>query len=138
GVGKTLLAKTLAEQMFGDSKSLIQLDMSEYMEKFNVSRLVGSPPGYVGYEEGAKLTERARQKPYSVVLFDEIEKAHPDVWNMLLQILEEGKLTDNVGRVVNFRNTIILMTSNVGAQEIVGKMSFGFQKKDEQSTYEKM
>src|ERR1022692_1399233 len=116
GVGKTLLAKTLAEQMFGDSKSLIQLDMSEYMEKFNVSRLVGSPPGYVGYEEGGQLTEQVRRKPYSVVLFDEIEKAHPDVWNMLLQILEEGKLTDNIGRVVNFRNTIILMTSNVGAE----------------------
>ncbi len=112
---RRLLAKTLAEQMFGDSKSLIQLDMSEYMEKFNVSRLVGSPPGYVGYEEGGQLTEQVRRKPYSVVLFDEIEKAHPDVWNMLLQILEEGKLTDNVGRVVNFRNTIILMTSNVGS-----------------------
>src|SRR5215468_5586880 len=111
GVGKTLLAKTLAEQMFGDTKALIQLDMSEYMEKFNVSRLIGSPPGYVGYEEGGQLTEQVRRKPYSVVLFDEIEKAHPDVWNLLLQILEEGKLTDNVGRVVNFRNTIILMTS---------------------------
>jgi ATP-dependent Clp protease ATP-binding subunit ClpC len=95
-------------------KALIQLDMSEYMEKFNVSRLIGSPPGYVGYEEGGQLTEKVRRNPYSVVLFDEIEKAHPDVWNMLLQILEEGKLTDNVGRVVNFRNTIILMTSNVG------------------------
>ena len=118
GVGKTLLAKTLAEQMFGDSKALIQLDMSEYMEKFNVSRLIGSPPGYVGYEEGGQLTEQVRRKPYSVVLFDEIEKAHPDVWNMLLQILEEGKLTDNVGRVVNFRNTIILMTSNVGSDTI--------------------
>src|SRR5712672_974746 len=100
GVGKTLLAKTLAEQLFGDSKALIQLDMSEYMEKFNVSRLIGSPPGYVGYEEGGQLTEKVRRNPYSVVLFDEIEKAHPDVWNMLLQILEEGKLTDNVGRVV--------------------------------------
>ena len=115
GVGKTLLAKTLAEQMFGDAKSLIHLDMSEYMEKLNVSRLFGSPPGYVGYEEGGQLTEKVRRNPYSVVLFDEIEKAHPDVWNMLLQILEEGKLTDNVGRVVNFRNTIILMTSNVGS-----------------------
>ena len=113
-----MLAKTLAEQMFGDSKALIQLDMSEYMEKFNVSRLIGSPPGYVGYEEGGQLTEQVRRKPYSVVLFDEIEKAHPDVWNMLLQILEEGKLTDNVGRVVNFRNTIILMTSNVGSDTI--------------------
>ena len=113
-----MLAKTLAEQMFGDAKSLIHLDMSEYMEKFNVSRLIGSPPGYVGYEEGGQLTEKVRRNPYSVVLFDEIEKAHPDVWNMLLQILEEGKLTDNVGRVVNFRNTIILMTSNVGSDMI--------------------
>jgi ATP-dependent Clp protease ATP-binding subunit ClpC len=126
GVGKTLLAKTLAEQMFGDSKSLIQLDMSEYMEKFNVSRLIGSPPGYVGYEEGGQLTEQVRRKPYSVVLFDEIEKAHPDVWNLLLQILEEGKLTDNVGRVVNFRNTIILMTSNVGSETIKKQATMGF------------
>ena len=118
GVGKTLLAKTLAEQMFGDAKALIQLDMSEYMEKFNVSRLIGSPPGYVGYEEGGQLTERVRRRPYFVVLFDEIEKAHPDVWNILLQILEEGKLTDNIGRVVDFRNTIILMTSNVGSEQI--------------------
>ncbi|HXR05298.1 MAG TPA: ATP-dependent Clp protease ATP-binding subunit, partial [Verrucomicrobiae bacterium] len=109
GVGKTLLAKTLAEEMFGDSKALVHLDMSEYMEKFNVSRLIGSPPGYVGYEEGGQLTEKVRRNPYSVVLFDEIDKAHPDVWNILLQILEEGKLTDNIGRVVNFRNCIILM-----------------------------
>jgi ATP-dependent Clp protease ATP-binding subunit ClpC len=126
GVGKTLLAKTMAEQMFGDTKSLIQLDMSEYMEKFNVSRLIGSPPGYVGYEEGGQLTEQVRRKPYSVVLFDEIEKAHPDVWNLLLQILEEGKLTDNVGRVVNFRNTIILMTSNVGSETIKKQATMGF------------
>ena len=138
GVGKTLLAKTLAEQMFGDSKSLIQLDMSEYMEKFNVSRLVGSPPGYVGYEEGGQLTEQVRRKPYSVVLFDEIEKAHPDVWNMLLQILEEGKLTDNVGRVVNFRNTIILMTSNVGSDTIKKQSSLGFSPISDEGTYEKM
>src|SRR6187431_2873548 len=138
GVGKTLLAKTLAEQMFGDSKSLIQLDMSEYMEKFNVSRLVGSPPGYVGYEEGGQLTEQVRRKPYSVVLFDEIEKAHPDVMNMLLQILEEGKLTDNVGRVVNFRNTIILMTSNVGAETIKKQSSMGFSPISDESSYEKM
>ena len=116
GVGKTLLAKSLAEAMFGDAKSLVQLDMSEYMEKFTVSRLVGSPPGYVGYEEGGQLTEQVRRKPYSVVLFDEVEKAHPDVWNMLLQILEEGKLTDSMGRVVDFRNTIVLLTSNVGAE----------------------
>ncbi len=138
GVGKTLLAKTLAEQMFGDSKSLIQLDMSEYMEKFNVSRLVGSPPGYVGYEEGGQLTEQVRRKPYSVVLFDEIEKAHPDVWNMLLQILEEGKLTDNIGRVVNFRNTIILMTSNVGSETIKKQSTLGFSPISDESSYEKM
>jgi len=138
GVGKTLLAKTLAEQMFGDTKSLVQLDMSEYMEKFNVSRLIGSPPGYVGYEEGGQLTEQVRRKPYSVVLFDEIEKAHPDVWNMLLQILEEGKLTDNVGRVVNFRNTIILMTSNVGSDTIKRQSTLGFSPITDESSYEKM
>jgi len=138
GVGKTLLAKTLAEQLFGDSKALIQLDMSEYMEKFNVSRLVGAPPGYVGYEEGGQLTEQVRRKPYSVVLFDEIEKAHPDVWNMLLQILEEGKLTDNVGRVVNFRNTIILMTSNVGSDTIRKQSTLGFSPISDENSYEKM
>jgi ATP-dependent Clp protease ATP-binding subunit ClpC len=138
GVGKTLLAKTLAEQMFGDSKSLIHLDMSEYMEKFNVSRLIGSPPGYVGYEEGGQLTEKVRRNPYSVVLFDEIEKAHPDVWNMLLQILEEGKLTDNVGRVVNFRNTVVLMTSNVGSDLIRRQSTLGFSPISDESSYEKM
>ncbi len=138
GVGKTLLAKTLAEQLFGDSKALIQLDMSEYMEKFNVSRLIGSPPGYVGYEEGGQLTEQVRRKPYSVVLFDEIEKAHPDVWNMLLQILEEGKLTDNVGRVINFRNTIILMTSNVGSDTIRKQSTLGFSPITDENSYEKM
>jgi len=138
GVGKTLLAKTLAEQLFGDAKALIQLDMSEYMEKFNVSRLIGSPPGYVGYEEGGQLTEQVRRKPYSVVLFDEIEKAHPDVWNMLLQILEEGKLTDNVGRVVNFRNTIILMTSNVGSDTIRKQSTLGFSPITDENSYEKM
>src|SRR6516162_5043636 len=138
GVGKTLLAKTLAEQLFSDSKALIQLDMSEYMEKFNVSRLIGSPPGYVGYEEGGQLTEQVRRKPYSVVLFDEIEKAHPDVWNMLLQILEEGKLTDNVGRVVNFRNTIILMTSNVGSDTIKKQSTLGFSPITDETSYEKM
>src|SRR5512143_2142304 len=138
GVGKTLLAKTLAEQLFGDSKALVQLDMSEYMEKFNVSRLIGSPPGYVGYEEGGQLTEQVRRKPYSVVLFDEIEKAHPDVMNMLLQILEEGKLTDNVGRVVNFRNTVILMTSNVGAELIKKNSSMGFSPIKDEASYEKM
>ncbi len=138
GVGKTLLAKTLAEQLFGDPKALIQLDMSEYMEKFNVSRLIGSPPGYVGYEEGGQLTEQVRRKPYSVVLFDEIEKAHPDVWNMLLQILEEGKLTDNVGRVVNFRNTIILMTSNVGSDTIRKQSTLGFSPITDETSYESM
>src|SRR5688572_10701465 len=138
GVGKTLLAKTLAENMFGDAKSLIQLDMSEYMEKFTVSRLVGSPPGYVGYEEGGQLTEAVRRRPYSVVLFDEIEKAHPDVMNMLLQILEEGKLTDNVGRVVDFRNTIILLTSNVGAETIRKGTTIGFGAASEEATYERM
>src|SRR5216117_727442 len=138
GVGKTLLAKTLAEQLFGDTKALIQLDMSEYMEKFNVSRLIGSPPGYVGYEEGGQLTEQVRRKPYSVVLFDEIEKAHPDVWNMRLQILEEGKLTDNVGRVVNFRNTIILMTSNVGSDTIKKQSTLGFSPITDETSYERM
>ena len=118
GVGKTLLAKTLAESCSATPKALIQIDMREYMEKFTVSRLIGSPPGYVGYEEGGQLTEAVRRSPYSVVLFDEIEKAHPDVMNMLLQILEEGKLTDTLGRKVDFRNTIILMTSNVGADTI--------------------
>ena len=137
GVGKTLLAKTVAAHMFGDEKSLIQLDMSEYMEKFTVSRLVGSPPGYVGYEEGGQLTEQVRRKPYSVVLFDEIEKAHPDVMNMLLQILEEGKLTDNIGRVVDFRNTIILLTSNVGAQT-ASQPNIGFTPSSEEGDYETM
>ncbi|MCX8157848.1 MAG: ATP-dependent Clp protease ATP-binding subunit [Verrucomicrobiae bacterium] len=138
GVGKTLLAKTLAESMFGDAKALIQLDMSEYMEKFTVSRLVGSPPGYVGYEEGGQLTEQVRRRPYSVVLFDEIEKAHPDVMNMLLQILEEGKLTDSVGRVVNFRNTIVLLTSNVGAETIRKNSTLGFSPISDETSYEKM
>ena len=138
GVGKTLLAKSLAEAMFGDAKSLIQLDMSEYMERHNASRMVGSPPGYVGYEEGGQLTEQVRRRPYSVVLFDEIEKAHPDVMNMLLQILEEGKLTDNVGRVVNFRNTIILMTSNVGAETIKKNSTLGFSPITDEGSYEKM
>ncbi len=138
GVGKTLLAKSLAESMFGDSKALIQLDMSEYMERHNASRMVGSPPGYVGYEEGGQLTEQVRRRPYSVVLFDEIEKAHPDVMNMLLQILEEGKLTDNIGRVVNFRNTIILLTSNVGAETIKKSSSMGFAPTNDEASYDKM
>jgi ATP-dependent Clp protease ATP-binding subunit ClpC len=138
GVGKTLLAKTLAEQMFGDARALIQLDMSEYMEKFNVSRLVGSPPGYVGFEEGGQLTEAVRRRPYSVVLFDEIEKAHPDVWNMLLQILEEGKLTDSVGRMVSFRNTIILLTSNVGSGNGRPSGSLGFGTVSEEQSNDKL
>ncbi len=138
GVGKTLLAKSLAETMFGDAKSLIQLDMSEYMERHNASRMIGSPPGYIGFEEGGQLTEQVRRKPYSVVLFDEIEKAHPDVMNMLLQILEEGKLTDNMGRVINFRNTIILMTSNVGAETIKKQSTMGFSPITDEGTYEKM
>jgi ATP-dependent Clp protease ATP-binding subunit ClpC len=138
GVGKTLLAKRLAHFMFGDENALVQIDMSEYMEKHNVSRLIGAPPGYIGYEEGGQLTEKIRRRPYSVVLLDEIEKAHPDVWNMLLQIMEEGRLTDNVGRVVDFKNTIIIMTTNVGAEQITGKTGFGFGKRDEEATYEKM
>jgi ATP-dependent Clp protease ATP-binding subunit ClpC len=138
GVGKTLLAKALAETMFGDVKSLVQLDMSEYMEKFSVSRLVGSPPGYVGYEEGGQLTEQVRRKPYCVVLFDEIEKAHPDVMNMLLQILEEGKLTDSMGRTVDFRNTIVLLTSNVGAETVKRQTTMGFSAATEEASYERM
>ncbi len=126
GVGKTLLAKALAEFMFGDSDALIQIDMSEYMEKFNVSRLIGSPPGYVGHDEGGQLTEKVRRKPYSVVLFDEIEKAHPDVMHLLLQILEEGKLTDSIGRKIIFRNTIIIMTSNIGAEQMIKGSGIGF------------
>ena len=126
GVGKTLLAKSLAEFMFDDPEALIQIDMSEYMEKFNVSRLVGSPPGYVGHGEGGQLTEKIRRRPYSVVLFDEVEKAHPDVINMLLQILEEGHLSDSLGVKVNFRNTIIILTSNVGADEIKNEGNLGF------------
>ncbi len=118
GVGKTLLAKALAEFMFGDEDALVQIDMSEYMEKHNVSRLIGAPPGYVGYEEGGQLTEKIRRRPYAVVLLDEIEKAHPDVFNMLLQIMEEGRLTDSFGRHVDFRNTILIMTTNIGAEAI--------------------
>ena len=137
GVGKTELAKTLAEFLFGDDNSLIALDMSEYMEKHTVSRLVGSPPGYVGYEEGGQLTEAVRRKPFSVVLFDEIEKAHPDVFNTLLQILEEGRLTDSQGRSVDFRNTVLIMTSNLGTQDL-RKASLGFTKQDEAISYERM
>ncbi len=138
GVGKTLLSKALAEFMFGDEEALIQIDMSEYMEKHNVSRLVGAPPGYVGYEEGGQLTERIRRRPYAVVLLDEIEKAHPDVFNMLLQIMEEGKLTDSFGRAVDFRNTVLIMTTNIGAELIKSKAGFGFAKRDEDTSYLKM
>jgi ATP-dependent Clp protease ATP-binding subunit ClpC len=137
GVGKTELAKTLAEFLFGDETAMISLDMSEYMEKHTVSRLVGSPPGYVGYEEGGQLTEAVRRKPFSVVLFDEIEKAHPDVFNTLLQILEEGRLTDAQGRSVDFRNTVLIMTSNLGTADL-RKASLGFGKADEAVTYERM
>ncbi|MCA9294220.1 MAG: ATP-dependent Clp protease ATP-binding subunit [Phycisphaerales bacterium] len=138
GVGKTLLSKALADFMFGDEDALIHLDMSDYMEKHNVSRLVGAPPGYVGYEEGGQLTERVRRRPYAVVLFDEIEKAHPDVFNMLLQIMEEGRLVDSFGRNVDFRNTVIIMTSNIGADLIKGGAGFGFAKRDEHSSYEQI
>jgi ATP-dependent Clp protease ATP-binding subunit ClpC len=138
GVGKTLLAKSLAEFMFGNAEALIQIDMSEYMEKHNVSRLIGAPPGYVGYEEGGQLTEKIRRRPYSVVLLDEIEKAHPDVYNMLLQIMEEGQLTDSFGRKVDFKNTIIIMTTNAGAETGMTN-TFGFPgSKDDAKSYEKM
>src|SRR6188768_2315549 len=139
GVGKTELARTLAEFLFGDEDALIQVDMSEYMEKHSVSRLVGSPPGYIGYDEGGQLTEAVRRKPYSVVLLDEIEKAHPDVFNILLQILEDGKLTDSQGRKVDFRNVIVIMTSNIGSASISKNVSLGFNVSDEQGlTYEDM
>jgi ATP-dependent Clp protease ATP-binding subunit ClpC len=131
GVGKTELARTLAEFLFGDEEAMIQVDMSEYMEKHSVSRLVGSPPGYVGYDEGGQLTEAVRRKPYSVLLLDEVEKAHPDVFNILLQILEDGKLTDSQGRKVDFRNTIVIMTSNLGAAQISKNQSLGFSSTDE-------
>ena len=138
GVGKTLLAKALAQFMFGDSEALIQIDMSEYMEKHNVSRLIGAPPGYVGFEEGGQLTEKIRRRPYAVVLLDEIEKAHPDVFNMLLQVMEEGRLTDSFGRNVDFRNAILIMTTNAGADAIKNESSFGFQKPDDNSSYDGM
>jgi ATP-dependent Clp protease ATP-binding subunit ClpB len=137
GVGKTELAKALAEFMFNDEKSLIRLDMSEYMEKHSVSKMIGSPPGYVGYDEGGQLTERIRRHPYAVVLFDEIEKAHPDVFNSLLQILDDGRLTDAKGRTVNFKNTIIIMTSNIGSDVILsqGKVNgIGFNEDEKSDT----
>jgi len=138
GVGKTHLARALAKFMFGEEDALVQIDMSEYMEKHNVSRLIGAPPGYVGYEEGGQLTEKIRHRPYSVVLLDEIEKAHPDVFNMLLQIMEEGRLTDSFGRKVDFRNTILIMTSNIGADLIKSQSAMGFKKNDAGVSHEKM
>ena len=138
GVGKTLLAKALAETLFGDPEALIHIDMSEYMEKHNVSRLIGAPPGYVGYEEGGQLTEKIRRRPYAVVLLDEIEKAHPDVFNMLLQVMEEGRLTDSFGRQVDFRNTILILTTNAGADAIKNESAFGFTKPDGDASYESM
>src|SRR3989441_6371439 len=139
GVGKTELARALAEYLFGDENALIRVDMSEYMEKFSVSRLLGAPPGYVGYDEGGSLTEKVRRRPYSVVLFDEIEKAHPDVFNMLLQVLDDGRLSDSLGHVVDFKNTILIMTSNLGTSLIGKRVSPGFlQESDESASYEKM
>jgi ATP-dependent Clp protease ATP-binding subunit ClpC len=138
GVGKTLLAKALAEYLFGDEDSLVQIDMSEYAEKHNVSRLIGAPPGYVGYEEGGQLTERIRRRPYSVVLLDEIEKAHPEIFNTLLQVMEEGRLTDAFGRKVDFRNVVMIMTTNAGAEAIKNESGFGFQKPDQDASYDSM
>ncbi len=139
GVGKTELAKTIAEFLFEKEETLIQVDMSEYMEKHSVSKLVGSPPGYVGYDEGGQLTEMVRRKPYSVILLDEIEKAHPDVFNILLQIFEDGHLTDSQGKRVDFKNTVIIMTSNLGAREIQKNTPMGFKKIDtEDLSYEEI
>jgi ATP-dependent Clp protease ATP-binding subunit ClpC len=138
GVGKTELARVLAEFLFDDPDALIRIDMSEYMEKFSVSRLVGAPPGYVGYEEGGQLTEKVRRKPYSVVLLDEVEKAHPDVFNILLQVLEDGVLTDSMRRKVNFKNTVLIMTSNLGAQQIGGKANLGFARDDAAEAHDRM
>ena len=133
GVGKTELSKALAESLFGDENAMIRIDMSEYMEPHSVAKLIGSPPGYVGFDEGGQLTEKIRRKPYAVILFDEIEKAHPDVMNMLLQILEDGRLTDSQGRTVNFKNTVIIMTSNIGARLITEKKTLGFKNEDIQT-----
>ena len=129
GVGKTELSRALAEFLFGDEAALIQLDMSEYAERHTVSRLFGSPPGYVGYDEGGQLTEKVRRRPFSVVLFDEIEKAHPDIFNSLLQVLEDGRLTDAQGRTVDFKNTIIIMTTNLGTRDISKSLGLGFANK---------
>ena len=130
GVGKTELARALAADLFDDERAMVRIDMSEYMEKFSVSRLIGAPPGYVGYEEGGQLTEAVRRKPYSVILFDEIEKAHPDVFNILLQVLEDGVVTDSQGRHVNFKNTIIIMTSNIGSEMILNSSGESSELKD--------
>jgi ATP-dependent Clp protease ATP-binding subunit ClpC len=138
GVGKTLLAKALAEYLFGDEDALVHIDMSEYAEKHNVSRLIGAPPGYVGYEEGGQLTEKIRRRPYSVVLLDEIEKAHPEIFNTLLQVMEEGRLTDSFGRKVDFRNVVMIMTTNAGAEAIKNESGFGFQKPDQDASYDSM
>ncbi|MEN3306575.1 MAG: ATP-dependent Clp protease ATP-binding subunit ClpC, partial [Micromonosporaceae bacterium] len=139
GVGKTELSKTLAEFLFGSEDALIQLDMSEFHDRYTVSRLVGAPPGYVGYDEGGQLTEKVRRRPFSVVLFDEIEKAHPDVFNTLLQILEDGRLTDGQGRIVDFKNTVIILTTNLGTRDVAKAVSLGFQaSEDAESNYERM
>ena len=138
GVGKTELARALARFLFADDQALIRVDMSEYMEKFSVSRLIGAPPGYVGYEDSGTLTKQIRRKPYSVVLLDEIEKAHPDVFNILLQVLDEGHLTDNYGRVIDFKNTVVIMTSNVGARDITRGKTLGFEHDDAKASFEKM
>jgi ATP-dependent Clp protease ATP-binding subunit ClpC len=135
GVGKTELARALAKFLFADASALIRVDMSEYMEKFSVSRLIGAPPGYVGYEDSGTLTKAIRRKPYSVILLDEIEKAHPDVFNILLQVLDEGHLTDNYGRVIDFKNTVVIMTSNVGAKDITRNRSLGFGSSDQASDF---
>jgi ATP-dependent Clp protease ATP-binding subunit ClpC len=138
GVGKTELSKALAEFLFGDEAALIRIDMSEYMEQFAVSRLVGAPPGYIGFEEGGQLTEKIRRRPYSVILLDEIEKAHPDIFNILLQVLDDGQLTDSMGRTVNFKNAILIMTSNLGARSLEKQTSLGFQRQDDRTSYERM
>jgi ATP-dependent Clp protease ATP-binding subunit ClpC len=138
GIGKTYLAQSLAKYLFDDEEALITVDMSEYMEKFAVSRLVGAPPGYIGYDEGGQLTEKVRRRPYSVVLLDEIEKAHPDVFNLLLQVLDEGRLTDSFGRKVNFKNTILIMTSNLGTRDLNKAGGLGFGRADKKSIREKM
>jgi ATP-dependent Clp protease ATP-binding subunit ClpC len=138
GVGKTEVARSLAQFLFGSEKSLIRFDMSEYMDKFNVSKLIGSPPGYVGYEEGGQLTERVKRSPYSVVLFDEVEKAHPDVFNLLLQVFEDGQLTDGLGNTIDFKNTIIIMTSNIGARHLMKKQGLGFASDREDLVSEKV